>query len=65
LHKQEGQFTMKQMAVSGNDIMKQFKLKAWPRVGELLEIAMDRVIDDIKDRNTKEKIFCYLAPKAK
>jgi hypothetical protein len=28
LHKQEGQFTMKQMAVSGNDIMKQFKLKA-------------------------------------
>jgi tRNA nucleotidyltransferase (CCA-adding enzyme) len=65
LHKQEGQFTMKQLAVSGNDLMRQFKLKAWPRVGELLEIAMERVIDDIKERNTKEKIFCYLAPKTK
>lgn len=65
LHKQEGQFTMKQLAISGNDIMKKFKLKAWPRIGELLEIAMERVIDDIKERNTKEKIFCYIAPKAK
>lgn len=65
LHKQEGQFTMKQLAISGNDIMKKFKLKAWPRIWELLEIAMERVIDDIKERNSKEKIFCYLAPKAK
>ncbi|MCX6822930.1 MAG: hypothetical protein NTX91_02940, partial [candidate division SR1 bacterium] len=65
LHKQEGQFTMKQLTVSGSDIMKKFKLKAGPKVGELLEMAMERVIDDIKDRNTKEKIFCYLAPKAK
>lgn len=60
LHKQEGQFTMKQLAISGNDIMKKFKLKAWPRIWELLEIAMERVIDDIKERNSKEKIFCYL-----
>ncbi len=65
LHKQEGQFTMKQLSVNGADLMKKFKLKAWPKVGELLETAMERVIDDIKDRNTKEKIFCYLAPKAK
>lgn len=65
LHKQEGQFTMKQLAVSGTDIIKKFKLKAWPKVWELLDIAMARVIDDIKDRNNKEKIFCYLAPKAK
>jgi hypothetical protein len=28
LHKQEGQFTMKQLAVTGNDIMKKFKIKA-------------------------------------
>jgi hypothetical protein len=60
LHKQEGQFTMKQLAVTWNDVMKKFKLKAWPKVGELLEMAIDWVIDDIKDRNTKEKIFCYL-----
>ena len=63
LHKQEGQFTMKQLAVDGVEIMKKYKLKAGPKVGELLQEAMDRVIDDIKKRNTKEKIFCYLAPK--
>jgi hypothetical protein len=28
LHKKEGQFTMKQLAVSGDDVMKKFKLKA-------------------------------------
>lgn len=65
LHKQEGQFTMKQLAINGADLMKKFRLKAWPKVGELLEIAMQRVIDDIKGRNTKEKIFCYLAIKIK
>lgn len=63
LHKKEGQFTMKQLAVTGNDIMKKFKIKEWPSIGKLLEIAMERVIDDIKWRNDKEKIFCYLAPK--
>jgi hypothetical protein len=56
---------MKQLAVSGDDVMKKFKLKAWPQVGVLLEKAMERVIDDIKGKNTKEKIFCYLAPKVK
>jgi hypothetical protein len=56
---------MKQLAVTGNDIMKKFKIKAWPKIWELLEIAMERVIDDIKERNTKEKIFCYLALKVK
>ncbi|MFA7717269.1 MAG: HD domain-containing protein [Candidatus Absconditabacterales bacterium] len=65
LHKKEGQFTMKQLAVSGDDVMKKFKLKAGPQVGVLLEKAMERVIDDIKGKNTKEKIFCYLAPKVK
>lgn len=60
LHKQEGQFTMKKLAVNGADLMKEFKLKPGPQIGELLEKALHRVIDDIKERNDKKEIFAHL-----
>ncbi|MFA6256668.1 MAG: HD domain-containing protein, partial [Candidatus Absconditabacterales bacterium] len=65
LHKQEGQFTMKQLAVSGEDIMKQCKLNAGPKIGELLKKTLARVIDDIKKRNTKKDIFAFLGTQLK
>ena len=65
LHKKEGQFTMKDLAIDGAEIMKYFKLPAWPKIGELLEKSMNRVIDDIKERNKKEAIIGYLKAFAK
>jgi len=56
LQKEEGQFTAKDLAVNGADVMKHFKLKAGPLVGELLEKALNRVMDDLKTRNTQTMI---------
>lgn len=60
LQKQEGQFTMKDLAVDGWDIMKQFKLKSSPAIWVLLKKTLARVINDIKKRNTKKDIFGFL-----
>ena len=60
LQKEEGQFTAKDLAVNGADVMKHFKLKAWPLVGDLLEKALNRVMDDLKTRNTPIMIRWYL-----
>jgi hypothetical protein len=56
---------MKDLAIDWSDIMKQFKLPAWPKIGELLEKSLNRVIDDIKGRNTKDAIIGYLKAFAK
>jgi tRNA nucleotidyltransferase (CCA-adding enzyme) len=60
LQKEEGQFTMKDLAVKGNDIIEHFKLPAGPIIGTLIKKALDRVIDDIKGRNKKSQIFAHL-----
>ncbi len=60
LHKEEGRFTMKQLAVDGNILMKEMNIQAGPRLGELLKIAFERTISDIKTRNVKEKILSHL-----
>lgn len=57
---EEGRFTMAQLALDGNDLMKLLKLSPWPRVGELLQKAFERVSEDIAGRNTKEAIIKYL-----
>ena len=60
LQKEEWQFTMKQLAVDGGDIIKQFKLIAWPTIWALLKKTLARVMVDIKKRNTKKEIFGFL-----
>jgi hypothetical protein len=40
--------------------MSQFDLPAWPQIWELLKQALDRVLSDIKNRNTKAEILKYL-----
>lgn len=60
LQKEEGQFTMKQLVVDGWDVIKQFKLKAWPDIGMLLKKTLARVLIDIKKRNTKKEIYGFL-----
>lgn len=57
---EEGRFTMAQLAVDGNDLMHELKITPWPRVGELLQRAFERVSEDIAGRNAKELILKYL-----
>lgn len=60
LHKEEGQFTMKDLAIDGLDIIQELKLPAWPAIGKLLKKSLDWVMTDIKTRNTKKEIFGFL-----
>lgn len=60
LQKQEGQFTIKNLAIDGAYIMKELKLPAGPTIGKLLKKTLERVMTDIKGRNTKKQIFGFL-----
>ena len=60
LEKQEWQFTQKDLQIDWKKIMEHFKLKSWPQIWELLSLAMNRVLVDIKNRNTEKEILTYL-----
>lgn len=60
LHESEGQFTMKNLAIKGDDLIKKFKLKPGKQIGDLLKKAFDRVIDNIGEKNNKKAIFDFL-----
>jgi hypothetical protein len=62
INKKEWQFTIKDLAVDGNDIIKHFKVLASPAIGAGLKKALHRVLEDIPARNTKEAIYEYLEP---
>jgi len=60
LEKQEWQFTQKDLQIDWKKIMEHFKLKSWPQIWELISLAMNRVLVDIKNRNTEKEILTYL-----
>lgn len=60
LNTQEGQFTMKDLSIDGKTLMKELSLEPWPLLWELLDKAFVWVRDDIKTRNTEEKILEYI-----
>ena len=60
LEKQEWQFTQKNLQVDWKKIMEHFKIPSWPQIWELLSLAMNRVLVDIKNRNTEKEILTYL-----
>lgn len=60
LHESEGQFMLKDLDIKGSDIIKHFKLKPGPEIGQLLKKAFDRVMEDIASRNNKKSIFEFL-----
>lgn len=60
LQKQEGQFTMKHLAIDGSDIIKDLKLPTGPIIWKLLKKTLERVMVDIKKRNTKKEILWFL-----
>jgi len=65
LQKEEGQFTMKNLAIDGWDIIKQFKLKPGPAIWVLLKKTLARVMSDLKTRNTKKQIYGFLGTQMK
>ncbi|MEI7478254.1 MAG: hypothetical protein WCJ81_07380 [bacterium] len=48
------------MAVDGNDVMREYELPAGPIIGEFLEKAYQRVIQEVSVRNKKDAILHYL-----
>lgn len=60
LQKQEWQFTMKNLAINGWDLVQHFKLIPSALIWVLLKKTLDRVINDIKTRNTKTQIYGFL-----
>lgn len=55
-----GEFKLKDLAINWNDIINELKIPAWPIIWALLEKALERAIDDIKERNNKEKLFEHI-----
>jgi len=60
LHESEGQFTMKNLAIKGDDLIKKFKLKPGPEIGKYLKLAFERAMHDISKKNNKKAIFEFL-----
>jgi len=60
LEKQEWQFTQKDLQIDWKKIMEHFKIPSWPQIWELLSLAMNWVLVDIKNRNTEKEILTYL-----
>ena len=56
----EGQFKKADLAISWADIMKEFEFKPGKIIWELLDIAFDWVIWDVKNRNIPDQIFANL-----
>lgn len=51
---------MKQLAVNGTDLIHDFGVTPGPQLGELLQKAFARVMEDVPARNTKQEILNYL-----
>ena len=44
------------LAIDGNEIMKELELKPGPKVGWIMSVLLEEVLDDSK-KNSKEKLF--------
>jgi hypothetical protein len=51
---------MKDLHIDGKTLMKELSIEPWPILWDLLDKAFVWVRDDIKIRNTKEKILTYI-----
>ncbi|MDR0859995.1 MAG: hypothetical protein LBO09_03255 [Candidatus Peribacteria bacterium] len=60
LNKQEGQFKKSDLAINGTTIITQLEITPGPLLGELLNQAFQRVINDISNRNNEKEILIYI-----
>ncbi len=61
LHEKEGRFTMKNLAINGEDIMQHLNLSPGPEVWEKLHTCFERVLHDIEKRNNKETLLTFVS----
>ena len=54
--------SIKDLKITGNDIMEEFNLKPCKKVGDLLKIALDLVIDRGEEYNDKTTLLLYIKP---
>ena len=54
------QFSKKDLAINGYDIMKHFNLQPGPIIWKLIDAAFEWVVENPEERNKKEKILEYL-----
>ncbi len=65
IYEKQGEFCIKNLAINWNDIIKNLSISPWPEVGEQLDNAFNWVLQDIKNRNYKQKIIKYLQKQQK
>lgn len=56
----EWQFTKKELAITGYDIMESLHIPAGPLVGELLHKSFQWVVHDVEHKNKKDIILAYI-----
>lgn len=57
IYTSQGEFWKKNLVIDWNWIMKNFDLKPWKQVWDLLQIVFDWVIIDVENRNNEKSIF--------
>ena len=58
--KEEGAFSIKELAVTGNDVMAIMKISSGKRVGEVLNHLLERVLDEGRDLNNRDTLLAMI-----
>ena len=53
---EEGRFSLKELVIDGDILMKELNIPAWPQLGELLKRSYERVLEDLI-RNDKKLLL--------
>jgi poly(A) polymerase/tRNA nucleotidyltransferase (CCA-adding enzyme) len=53
---QENAITVKDLALNGHDVMREFNLKPGPIIGKILNHLLEEILDD-PSKNTREILF--------
>lgn len=57
IYKKQWEFSQKDLQINWNDIIKNFNLQPSPKIWEILNYITNWVVEDIENRNNKEKIL--------
>lgn len=60
IYKLQWAFNLKNLAINWNDIIQEFGIKPWPQIWELLNTALEWVLEDVLSRNIKPEILQFL-----
>ncbi len=60
IYKLQWAFGLRDLAVNWNDIINEMNIKPWPQIKELLNKALEWVLEDVSSRNNKIDIIDFL-----